>query len=95
MVDERIEYRYPMGSGAEGLLVFDGRTIEFFNLYSGGSNRYPYPETTVKRSEPNRKGAVEFVFRSAAGNPVGEFPVPADAVGGFDEFLARVQQASG
>ena len=96
MSDSAIEYRWSIGgAGSEGLLAFDGRVIEFFNLYSGGSNRYPYPETTVERSEPNRKGKVDFKFLSAAGNLVSEFEVEAEHVAGFDDFLAKVEKARG
>ena len=59
--------------------------IEYFNLGSGGSIRIPYPEATVERGEPNKKGSVTFKFRLPSGMGH-EFPVEAAAVDGFDAF---------
>jgi hypothetical protein len=94
MSERTVEYRYPIGGGSEGLLIFDGRVVEFFNLGSGGSIRMPYPECTVERSEPNRKGNVDFKFRFSSGVSQ-EFPVPAEAVAGFDAFVVDIAKATG
>ena len=88
-----IEYRYTIGAGAEGMLVFDGRVIEYFNLYEGGSSRYPYPECTFEKPEPNKKGNVDYRLMLPNGR-YSEFPVGADDVAGFDDFIAKVEEAS-
>jgi len=63
-----VEYRFPMPGAIEGsdwLLRFDGRVVELFNLYSGGSSRFPFPETRVVQTEPNKKeGGQLFYFTS-------------------------------
>jgi len=90
-----IEYRYPIGGGYEALLRFDGRVFEFFNLGAGGSVRAPFPESRFEKSEPNKKGVVEFKLLSDAGNLILDFPVDAEYVTGFDDFLAQVEKATG
>ena len=92
MPTERVEYRYPIGGGAEVLLMFDGRVIDYFNLYTGGTTRLPYPETRFERKGPDRKGRVTFIAH-AAGHPILEFPVEPDHVVGFDAFLAALDSS--
>ncbi len=91
---KNIEHRYPIGGGYEGLLRFDGRVFEFFNLGAGGSVRAPFPESRFEKSEPNRKGVVEFKILSAAGNLILDFPVEAEHVAGFDDFIAKIEKAT-
>ena len=91
---KEIEYRYPIGGGYEGLLRFDGRVFEFFNLGAGESLRTPFPESRFEKSEPNRKGIVEYKLLSAAGELILDFPVEAEYVTGFDDFIAQVDKAS-
>ena len=87
---KEIEYRYPIGGGYEGLLRFDGRVFEFFNLGAGGSVRAPFPESRFEKSEPNRKGVVEFKLLSAAGHLILDFPVEPDQIAGFDAFIGQL-----
>ena len=89
-----IEYRYPIGGGYEALLRFDGRVFEFFNLGAGGSVRAPFPESRFEKSEPNRKGIVEFKLLSDAGELILDFPVDPEYVTGFDDFLAKIEKAA-
>ena len=89
------EYRFPIGGGHEGLLRFDGRIVEYINLANYGNVRYPFPETTIEKGEPNRKGFVEYKFISPMKQPVMDFPVEPDAVAGFDDFFAKVAKATG
>ena len=91
------EYRYPIPGAVQGSdirLRFDGRVIEYFNLYSGASGRLPYPETHFERSEPDRKDRVTFKFRTQTDNIAQEFEVGPDHVAGFDDFLAEVEKAA-
>jgi hypothetical protein len=94
MTGARVEYRYPIGAGADALLVFDGRVVDYFNLYTGGTTRFPYPETRWDRKGPDRKGRVTFTAH-AAGHPILEFPVEPDHVAGFDSFLAALGSGAG
>ena len=89
-----IEHRYPIGGGYEALLRFDGRVFEFFNLGAGGSVRAPFPESRFERSEPNRKGVVEFKILSASGNLILDVPVEAEHVAGFEDFVAKIEKAT-
>lgn len=82
-----MEYRYGIGGGYEGVLRFDGRVIEFFNLFNGGTRRFLHPETRIERGEPNRKGKVTYNFWSGE-HIICEFPVEAEWVPGFDAWVA-------
>jgi hypothetical protein len=53
-----IEHRFSAGRYVEVLLRFDGRILEYFNLYDGSGRRMLVPETRLERSGPDRKGAV-------------------------------------
>ena len=92
-VSKDIEYRYPIGGGYEALLRFDGRVFEFFNLGAGGSVRAPFPESRFEKSEANRKGVVEFKLLSSADHLILDFPVEAEYVTGFDDFIAQIEKA--
>jgi hypothetical protein len=96
--DGSFEYRYPIPGAVEGsdiLLRFDGRVIEYFNLYSGASARLPYPETHFERSEPDRKDRVTFKFRTQTDNIAQEFEVGGEHVAEFDDFLAKIERSAG
>ena len=93
MSEQVFEYVFPTGGGHNGLLRFDGRIVEYINMANYGNVRYPFPETTIEKGEPNRKGLVEYKFFNAQHQPVMDFPVEEAAVAGFDDFFAKVAKA--
>lgn len=82
-----MEFRYRINGGAEAVLLFDGRVIEWFNLFNGENRRFLHPETRIQRGEPNRNGRVTYEFVGSS-QPLSAFAVEAEWVPGFDTFIA-------